>query len=161
MPTLGEACTQLRVSRRTLDKWLKRLEIEPQKHPRDWRYFTITDDQVQQIREARAEMPGAQSVPYTRNTPLGSPALGAYVSTRPPAPRPAASHHREPEDLPVGAIWLVDLARECGMNTRTARDHADAGTIPAQWVPDLHREGHRHWYIEADSIERVRTFWGK
>ena len=30
MPTLGEACAQLRITRKTLTFWLKRLKIEPE-----------------------------------------------------------------------------------------------------------------------------------
>ncbi len=58
MPTLGEACQMLRVSRRTLDKWLERLKIEPTRHEYDLRFWTISAEDVQRIREERAKMPG-------------------------------------------------------------------------------------------------------
>jgi len=67
MDTLGQVCRELRISRKTLKKWLDRLKIEPTKHPRDWRHFTLTSEQVEAIRAARAEMPGSTS---TRPPPL-------------------------------------------------------------------------------------------
>lgn len=60
MPTLGEACRLLRISRKTLEKWLVRLAIEPQRHPFDLRFQTISADEIERIREARAQMPGLE-----------------------------------------------------------------------------------------------------
>lgn len=57
MPTLGEASRLLRISRHTLDKWIKRLAITPTRHPFDYRHFTITDADLQRIAEARAQLP--------------------------------------------------------------------------------------------------------
>ena len=59
MPTLTEAAQLLHISEKTLRKWMRRLELEPARHPYDLRYFTLTDEQVEAIRDARAQMPGA------------------------------------------------------------------------------------------------------
>ena len=42
MHTMGEAAAILGIGRVTLEKWCKRLGIEPERHPQDWRFRTIT-----------------------------------------------------------------------------------------------------------------------
>ncbi len=60
--TLQQACTILGGIRYcTLRRWMKRLEIERAQHPRDWRFYTISVEQVAIIARARAEKPPEQS----------------------------------------------------------------------------------------------------
>jgi hypothetical protein len=66
VPTLGEACQILRVSRATLEKWMLKLGIVPSRHEWDLRYFTISAEDVEAIRAARSHMPGAISRPQPR-----------------------------------------------------------------------------------------------
>lgn len=57
MTILGDAAKSLGISRTTLKKWCERLGIEPLRHEWDRRFYTITDEELQKIREARAQMP--------------------------------------------------------------------------------------------------------
>jgi hypothetical protein len=124
MPTLGEAARQLRVSRRTLDKWLKRCEIEPSHHSADFRYWEITDEDVRTIMELRATMPGkhALGVPQIADISpeslrggsgrLVPPLFSSYVEV-PPRQRDA-THTRPlppPRERHYGGVTKSDIAR--------------------------------------------------
>ena len=68
--TLGEARRVLRLSYKTLDKWLKRLHITPERHEYDWRFYTITAEEMERIAEVRGQMPGRlpPRTAYTRRS---------------------------------------------------------------------------------------------
>jgi len=68
--TLREARATLGISYPTLRKWIRRLGIDRVQHPRDERFWTLTDEQVDAIRAARAEMPGSTAVAIRRPTPI-------------------------------------------------------------------------------------------
>ncbi len=61
MPTLSEAAAHLGLSRHSLRKWMRRLQIGPTRHEYDLRYWCIADEDVRRIADARAQMLGAQA----------------------------------------------------------------------------------------------------
>jgi hypothetical protein len=124
--TLGEACRSLRISRKTLDKWLVRLEIEPKRHPRDWRYWTISDDQLEQIRLARAEMPGM--VP-----PLMRPPAYARGSIIPPASIRPSESQRSASQEPSGVLLGVQVHHV--LQQRSRKGNWIYEPLPAGWIP--------------------------
>lgn len=79
MPTMGEAARLLGIGRVTLEKWCKRLDLTPERHPYDYRYFTLTEEQVDAIRAARRQMPSASS---TWREPPPMPPLYPSLSAR-------------------------------------------------------------------------------
>lgn len=59
MRTLGQACTDLGLSRRALTLWLRRLGITPTRHDLDFRLRMIEDSDVERIGAARRSIPRA------------------------------------------------------------------------------------------------------
>lgn len=124
MPTLGEACQLLRISRRTLEKWLERLQIAPQRHEYDLRYQVISAEDVERIRAARAAMPGMETY------------QGYGFS--PHAPRTTYTRHRDSKPAfnrrESGEATYTDTSASAHGGTSLASDafssHADA----ARWV---------------------------
>jgi len=123
MPTLGEACQQLRVGRVTLAKWIKRLGIETTRHEFDWRYEVIAPEDVDRIAEARRKLPVTtkQPVIYTsdelafgrRSTASGSDAIPTpRVAPLAPTPRPRQPQRRAviEASLPDGLVSLTEAA---------------------------------------------------
>lgn len=136
MVTLGDACTQLGVTRRTLDKWLRRFNVTPTKHEHDTRFHLIPEEVIDQIREARAQMPPTHSKPVSRFTPLLDP-LPSIPATPRPVQRVVASSstgghspgHHDP--LPEGWVAAINwLDRELGVAQTTARRYLDTNQIP-------------------------------
>lgn len=88
MKTLRAACDELSVTYKTLEKWMGRLKIKPDRHPRDLRFFVIEDEDIERIRTARAEMPGAlsdgQRVIHAPLTPLAVPILSEQPQPQQP-----------------------------------------------------------------------------
>nr|MBF6591673.1 helix-turn-helix domain-containing protein [Ktedonobacterales bacterium] len=68
MDTIGESAARLGISRRSLLKWCRRLGIEPSRHPYDWRYRVLDDNQLRRIAAARAQMPGRQTTDSAAHT---------------------------------------------------------------------------------------------
>lgn len=148
--TLGQAAAELNVTRRTLAKWLKRLQIAPSRHHADTRFWTLTDEQVEQIRAARAEMPqAAPALPRLARPALLPPALSPLLPA--PLPRPAALsslsreiHEPRPGDtFPVGWIAVSTFARTHGLRSqeRSLPQLWALGRFPA---PQTSEEGWLH-----------------
>lgn len=111
MPTLGEVCYQLHVSRRTLDKWLTRCNITPERHPADYRFYTISDEDIEKIRQTRAQMPGMVAqrprlVEYTSPDALRRPTEGTGDGrdTLSPAGWPSYGHYRPSQEHSSGRL---------------------------------------------------------
>lgn len=133
MPTLDEACRTLRVSRHTLRKWMKRLGITPERHPRDYRYWLLTSEQVETIRAARAEMPGAiisiASKPAFDRSPTAETGVGVHVPMFTPTPRPRPLQRDTFTTLPDGMLSRTDAASLHNVPMTTLRRWCDAGLV--------------------------------
>lgn len=57
MINVGDAAQQLGIGRVTLEKWMKRLGIEPTRNSYDWRFHEISEEDLRRIRWAREQMP--------------------------------------------------------------------------------------------------------
>lgn len=91
--TLGEAMRRLGIAnRRTFDKWCKREKIKPQRHAYDLRFFTVTTEEVERIRAARAQMP----TPMTHTTPVTHVERPAREAPVPPFATAPASASEDP-----------------------------------------------------------------
>ncbi len=149
--TLQEARHELRVSYRTLRKWMGRLEIEAKRHDRDWRFYVLSAEHVAAIRTARAEMPpasparygGSQSAPRppaqviqalapaTTESLLGSPPRHIEQETprrqrTPVATRPIGST----SELPDGLLSWRAFATLHAIPTSTVQKARDDGRLP-------------------------------
>ena len=157
MPTLGEACQQLGITRRTLDKWLTRLDIEPERHPQDWRYRTLTDEQIQRIADERALMPGlpasGQNAAVTRSQP-NLTAQGGRADTfpirRPHGTPVKASGATRP--LPDGWMNKKEAAVLHGIPRATIDDWCKAGKVETD--PGTYGGVHGHWPIVQPITQR-------
>lgn len=110
MPTITEAARLLRVSEKTLRKWIAILndkagpehEIRPVQHPYDRRFWTITAEEVQRIAEARAQMPSSPGVPGYGHAGLPMTLAPKRAIVREvPAPVQAHAGAEEGADLPA------------------------------------------------------------
>ena len=136
MHTIGEAAQLLGIGRVTLEKWCKRLHITPERHPQDWRYRVLSDEQVQAVRDARAQMPGKSTVtpyaPVARSQPNLSE-QGAMSSRLPiVTPRPSAGRRSAPYAgyvLPDGMMSRTDVATAHNFPASTLRRWCDEGRI--------------------------------
>ncbi|HEU5374962.1 MAG TPA: MerR family transcriptional regulator [Ktedonobacteraceae bacterium] len=63
MPYISEAARELGITDKTLRKWMRLLtpSITATKHHYDPRYHIISAEDVERIRQARAELPGQPS----------------------------------------------------------------------------------------------------
>ncbi len=144
--TLGEACRTLQISRKTLDKWLARLKIEPTRHAWDFRYYVIGDEDVAKIADARSQMPALARMAQPRQParrisdlshmpdPSESPRSASGDPLPPATPRrPDASATRPLSALRVG----------------TSRQGADGSKAEVcRWLADGHGvllNTARHW----------------
>ena len=57
MITLGQACDELGIGYRTLEKFMRRLGITPARHPIDYRFYTLSHEQVEQLRDVLSQRP--------------------------------------------------------------------------------------------------------
>lgn len=142
MHTIGEAAALLGIGRVTLEKWCKRLGIEPARHPQDWRFRTLTPEQVQQIADERAKMPGNPPV-IPSSSPLAfrrrQSEEGGYLDTSPAQsamPRQRQQRTRAPkaggEDLPplpAGHVSRQHVGPDHGIPAATVLSWCNAGKI--------------------------------
>ena len=137
MPTLGEACQQLRIGRVTLAKWIKRLDIATTRHEWDYRYEVIAPEDVERIAEARRKLPTAQ-----RPTIIPSYSALAFdrrqseqgVSSEASPDRAPVSRQRPLQRgpsgaLPDGMMSKEDASRLHGVPTSTLRRWCRDGRI--------------------------------
>lgn len=131
MPTLGEACQQLRIGRVTLAKWIERLQIETTRHAWDWRYQVIAPEDVERIAEARRQVPARTHVPTVANMPPalsrgdsdGSGRLADTFHIPAPARRPVrrVSASSAAAVLPDGWMSRTEAADVHGLARTTVR----------------------------------------
>lgn len=160
MTTLREAAQRLGVSMTTLEKWCKRLGIEPKRHPQDWRFRVLSDEQIEQIRQERALMPAPQAVISSYNSlafDRRSAASGnegiANDATAPLSPAPrlrqpqrrASSRAPSAEGLPAGMMSKKDAARLHGIARSTIENWCQAGKVDTS--PETFQPPHGHWPI--------------
>lgn len=140
--TLGEAARLLRVSRHTLDKWLERLGIEPTRHEYDYRFFTISAEQLQAIRDARAKMPVADisdNIPSYSTLAFDRRESGEVVA-RDASPGVAATPRQRPLQrhalrtsgegiVPPGMMSRTEVATLHNFPASTLRRWCDSGVI--------------------------------
>lgn len=153
MHTLGEAAQILHIGRVTLAKWLRRLDIEPERHPLDWRFRVLSDAQVEQIAATLRQLPGRSVVMGYTSAPSPS-RLEAFVARyggnlgvendttaqdAPKAPAPSqreiahkADKHRKVvhvEALPDGLCSRTEAALAHNLPLTTVRRWAQEGRI--------------------------------
>lgn len=131
MPTIGEACQRLGIGRVTLEKWMDRLHIVPEKHPQDWRYRVLTDEQVQRIADERAKMPG--HINKHLYVALRSPSAGSMARdaslTLAPLPRQRPLQRDSFTALPDGMMSRSDAAEAHNVPLTTLRRWCDEGRV--------------------------------
>lgn len=136
MPTLNDAARQLAISEKTLRKWMKRLEMKPARHDYDWRFYVLSDEQVQQIKDARAQMPGSRpaiipsysSLAFDRRQSDAGTASDASPSVA-PTPRQRPLQRAAVGALPDGMMAKEDASRLHGVPTATLRRWCAEGKI--------------------------------
>lgn len=141
MPTLGEACQQLRIGRVTLAKWIKRLGIETTRHEWDYRFEVIAPEDVERIADARRKLPSAQrgvaipsysSLAFDRRQSDGAVGSEASSSVMPtPRQRPLQRHalRASGDGLPDGMMSRTDVATAHTFPASTLRRWCDEGRI--------------------------------
>ena len=141
MPTLGEACQQLRIGRVTLAKWIKRLGIETTRHEWDYRFEVIAPEDVERIADARRKLPSAQrgvaipsysSLAFDRRQSDGAVGSEASSSVMPtPRQRPLQRHalRASGDGLPDGMMSRTDVATLHTFPASTLRRWCDEGRI--------------------------------
>lgn len=132
--TTAQACRRLRMSHHTFMRWCGLLSITGEKHQHDRRYRLVTEEDVERIQAARAELRIATTLSVASVLPL--PPLDPPPSA-PVVPRPAQravgmtghspGHH---ESLPDGWIAWIRLSEELGLPGTTARRFIDKRLIP-------------------------------
>lgn len=134
--TLGDAARALRVSRHTLDKWLDRLHITPERHPQDYRFYTISADELQTIRDERAKMPGSRPTTIPSYSSLAFDRRQSEretVSDAPPTVTPMsrqrAMRRVASSGLPDGMMSRSDVADLHNFPASTLRRWCDEGRI--------------------------------
>ena len=141
MPTLGEACQQLRIGRVTLAKWIKRLGIATTRHEWDYRFEVIAPEDVERIADARRKLPSAQrgvaipsysSLAFDRRQSDGAVGSEASSSVMPtPRQRPLQRHalRASGDGLPDGMMSRTDVATLHTFPASTLRRWCDEGRI--------------------------------
>lgn len=136
MPILRDACTELHIGRTTLEKWCKRLAITPTRHPRDYRFWVISDEELEAIREARAEMPAPfASGAHTTSTTHRPLATERIQTSTPQAHRSdlalSAMYKSNPgaDDLPEGWVSWRSFAQAHGVPASTVQKAIDVGRL--------------------------------
>ena len=141
MPTLGEACQQLRIGRVTLAKWIKRLGIATTRHEWDYRFEVIAPEDVERIADARRKLPSAQrgvaipsysSLAFDRRQSDGAVGSEASSSVMPtPRQRPLQRHalRASGDGLPDGMMSRTDVATAHTFPASTLRRWCDEGRI--------------------------------
>ena len=138
MPTLGEACQQLRIGRVTLAKWIKRLGIETTRHEWDYRYEVIAPEDVERIAEARRKLPQASGRPpmipsYSSLAFDRRQSERETVSDAPPTVTPMsrqrAMRRVASSGLPDGMMSRSDVADLHNFPASTLRRWCDEGRI--------------------------------
>ena len=115
MTTLIEACQLLGVSRATLVKWCRRLEITPTRHAFDYRFYVLSAEEIERIREARAQMPAVNA------------------ALRSPQPNPTAQPGRDdrsPIFAPETAEQPLSASFSRGMTASRVRTHTPPDESP-------------------------------
>lgn len=149
MPTLTDAARQLAISEKTLRKWMKRLEMKPARHDYDWRFYVLSDEQVQQIKDARAKMPGAQSpILGTNALRAKSDGLGYRDASPSVAPTPrqrplqratvsASQQMLASNPLPPGWMAVSTFCRRHNLNDRSVgrSSHMPPPTVAPDGAP--------------------------
>lgn len=146
MPTLADVCAQLRITRKTLDKWCKRLDLVPTRHAYDYRFHELTDDQVEAIREARGKMPGSR--PYATLASL-TPASRVITPARrgersESALRPTYTRADGWPGSGRGQALYVASLPGCPVKWATIKDWPECGSWASldDAIADLHRRGY-------------------
>jgi transposase-like protein len=168
---MREAAKSLGISRTSLEKWIRRINeteekkppeqrkrIEPQRHEWDWRFYTITDEDVERIRQTRSQMPervarprtsvipSYSSLAFDRRSIANDDVLVPYepIVPRLPTPRPRPPRIAVPkvksegEGLPDGMMAVEKAARDHGLSPSTVRNWAKAGELET-FVEDFGR----------------------
>jgi hypothetical protein len=154
MRTLRDVCRDLDVTYKTLDKWMKRLDITPERHPRDYRFWCLDDEQVEEIRRARSEMPGG--APARINPPR-------RLNTKTPQAQQsdlALSASLVYGGLPDGLVSLESFAREHHIARQTAMKGVSSGrlaVITGEWT--VYR-GHAKYALDAAGRAQFVRLWG-
>lgn len=138
MPTLGEACQQLRIGRVTLEKWIKRLGIETTRHEWDYRYQVIAPEDVERIAEARRKLPGrsitgafipSSSKSDDRRSPTAETGAGVHAPMFTPLPRQRPLQRDSFTALPDGMMSRSDAAEAHNVPLTTLRRWCDEGRV--------------------------------
>lgn len=123
MPYLDEAARQLGISEKTLRAWMRKVDpaIEPQRHKYDLRYHIIAPEDVERIRQARAEKPGATAViPMSSKLAFDRRQSGDEMARDvspavPRMPQPRQRQRGTSSALPDGLVSLTATAEAHGV----------------------------------------------
>jgi hypothetical protein len=141
MPTLGEACQQLRIGRVTLTKWMKRLDIAATRHEYDWRFTVIAPEDVERIAEARRKLPqtgrsgvtganiSSYSLPAFDRRPARDETANDASPTVRASPRQRPLQRATFSELPDGMMSKEDASRLHNVPTTTLRRWCADGRI--------------------------------
>ena len=130
MPTIGEACTILRLSRRSLELWMHRLDITPKPHPLDFRYHILTDEQVQLLADTLAQRPDRSVLPARSTAPVTRIRRPVNAPRPPGEPLSAPQGHPGDDGLPEGWIGWREMCRVHHVPESTAQKALDTGRLP-------------------------------
>jgi hypothetical protein len=152
--TLRDVCDELNVTRKTLAKWLARLDLTPERHAYDYRYFTLTAEQVETIRSARASMPDAASAPPARVK------VAPRVRTAIKTADGAVGASGMDESLSPGLVSLESFALAHGVARQTAIKGIQSGRlITASGGPWKNGRAWVTYALDADGRRQFYTLW--
>jgi hypothetical protein len=162
MITLRSACRDLGISYHTLEKWMKRLEITPATHSRDFRFRVLQDEQLAEIRSARAEMPRMEMGVRVR----AQEGDGARPRPRRSPRRVAASSDSTLSDdlvqspLPDGLVSLESFTRLHHVAKPTAMKGVTSGRLRivsgGEWMK---RGGRIRYALDAAGRRQFYALW--
>lgn len=156
--TTAEACRTLGMSWHTFARWCERLEIaEPsERHPYDLRLRMVRMSTVEQIRQARSEMP--VNLPPVRVTASPArPAPARRPQLPPPSESPPSASEGAIPDLPDGYVTLEQFCRDHGVPRTTAMQDVKGRWRAGQWKAGRNETGAiigGPWHVErSDDVQ--------
>jgi hypothetical protein len=158
MMILRQACEALGVGYRTLEKYMTRLSITPARHPVDWRFYVLDDEQLAQLREALAQRPGSANgaVRGVRGQELAEHAPVAPVMPASPD-SPLRPSQRQSGRAPGSVLDLEPLPGDwIAYNTGFCRDHGelDPRSFARSGFPEPHERA-EGWRGHGKHPQRV------
>jgi hypothetical protein len=134
MITLRDARIELRVSYRSLEKYMRMLSITPARHPVDMRFYTLDDEQLDRLRQLVAQKRALASTPARAQHGQGyglPPASAPVVPARSDSPLRASQQRMPPViSLPGDLVTLESFCLAHGVAKQTAMKGRASGRLP-------------------------------